>query len=559
MTTLVDTAGRPLRASASTAPDRPHEGARSRGFFMKNWRSGGLRSADADWLYDRDEVVARARDVARNEGIGAAAGMRVINAAVGHRWDFTSKPNWKALGISYEDARELGSQIDALWEMYAYGIHFQPDAERTKTFGQLLRMSAAHIFHDGEMVGLVEYADDEPTRFKTRLRIVDPDRLSNPNGLPPKTRLENGNTVTAGVERNPAGVPVRYWIREGHPSDLGAVPNMTWSPWARYSTNLGRPQVIHAFDQLRAGQTRGITRFVTVLKHFRSLSKFTEKTIEAATLNAMFLGFVKSNAGPSSIKDGVVDMDELAAFASERDDFYDEHPVEVDGVRMPVLGLDDDVTMQTTARDTSGFGEFTRSMVRLIAAGLGVTYEEISMDFSQVNYSSARAALLVAWKETLALRGLIEQQIAWPFFAAWLEEAFDLGLIMPPAGAPDFYDAIDAYVEGAWRGPGRGHIDPTKEVAAAAARIETGISTLEKECAEYDGSDWEETLEQQAREAAKRSDLRLAPLAGASVSDSTPEEDRQRDQRPSGGALAGVRAMADAPEHNAFLDARPGV
>jgi lambda family phage portal protein len=557
MTALVDTAGRPLRASASTAPDRPHEGARSRGFFMKNWRSGGLRSADADWLYDRDEVVARARDVARNEGIGAAAGMRVVNAAVGHRWDFTSKPNWKALGISYEASRELGSQIDALWEMYAYGIHFQPDAERTKTFGQLLRMSASHIFHDGEMVGLIEYADDEPTRFKTRLRVVDPDRLSNPNGLPPKSRLPNGNTVTGGVERNAAEVPVRYWIREGHPSDLGAVPNMTWSPWERYSTNLGRPQVIHAFDQLRAGQTRGITRFVTVLKHFRSLSKFTEKTIEAAALNAMFVGFVKSNAGPSAVKEGF-DADDVSDFAAERADWYDENPVEVDGVQMPVLGLDDDVTMSTTARDTSGFDSFTRSIIRLIAAGLGVTYEEISMDFSQVNYSSARAALLIAWKETLALRGLIEQQIAWPFFAAWLEEAFDLGLIVPPAGAPDFYDAIDAYVEGAWRGPGRGHIDPTKEVTAAAARIEAGISTLEKECAEYDGSDWEETLEQQAREVAKRAELRLAPSASAPALEASAEEDRQRDARPNNSALAVAAALADSPAHNAFLDARPG-
>ena len=556
MTALLDHMGRPMaKAEALGSPvrfDRPYESARRNGAFTGNWRPG-LRSADADWLNDRDEVIARSRDVGRNEGVGASASMRVVNSAVGFRWDFTSKPNGRALGITYEAARDLGQQIDAQWEQFAYGIHFQADAERTLTFGQLLRLSAAHIFNDGEMLGLIEWAEDEPTRFKTRLRVVDPDRLSNPNGRADNSRLENGNIIAGGIEKTYAGVPIRYWIREGHPSDLGARPSMNWNSWDRYSTDDGRPQVLHAFDKLRAGQSRGVTRFVSVLKLFRSLSKYTEKTIEAAALNALFLGFVKSNAGPSAVREGF-EADDLAAWAGEREDYYEENPVEVEGVRFPVLGPDDDVNMQTTARDTSGFDGFTRAILRLIAAALGVTYEELSMDFSQTNYSSARAALMIAWKETLALRGLIEQQIAWPFFAAWLEEAIDIGAVVLPDGAPAFWDAVDAYVEGRWRGPGRGHIDPTKEIAAAAARIEAGISTLEDECAEYDGSDWVEKLEQRARERDKRADLKQPDPAAADLAD-TPEADRQRDARPS--ALASVRAAADSPEHTAFLDARP--
>jgi capsid protein len=96
-----------------------------------------------------------------------------------------------------------------------------------------------------------------------------------------------------------------------------------------------------------------------------------------------------------------------------------------------------------------------------------VTYEELSMDFSQTNYSSARAALLIAWNETLALRGLLEAGVVWPYFAAWLEEAIDNGTIALPAGAPEFWDAPDAYCEGDWRGPARGYIDETKETEAA--------------------------------------------------------------------------------------------
>lgn len=548
--------GQPYPSPRSSAEvpgmDRKHEGAGRRGAFMANWRPS-LRSADADWLDDRDDVVARSRDVGRNEGVGASATMRTVNSAVGFRWDFTSKPNWIALGVSYEVARELGQRIGAAWEQYAYGIHFQADAERVLTFGGLLRLSAAHIFNDGEMLGVIEWAEDEGTQYCTRLRVVDPDRLSNPNGMADGARLENGNTVIGGVEKNAAQVPVAYWIRESHPGDLGSTAKRTWRRLTRYSTNLGRPQVLHAFDKLRASQTRGITRFASVLKLFKAFSTFTDKTLEAAALNALFLGFIKSSAGPSAVSESF-DADELAGWAADREDFYGDNPIEVMGAQLPVLGPDDDVQMQTTARDTSGFDSFTRSILRLIAAALGVTYEELSMDFSTTNYSSARAALMIAWKETLALRGLIEQQVAWLFFAAWLEEAIDIGTIVLPAGAPDFYDAIDAYVEGRWRGPGRGHIDPTKEVTAAAARIEAGISTLEDECAEYDGSDWEEKLEQQAREDAKKHDLDLIAGAASPYTDD-PEVDRQRDERPS--ALSRLRAMADSPEHAVFLDARP--
>lgn len=542
----------PRAQAHSEELSRTHEGAARRGPFMANWRPT-LRSADADWLDDRDDVVARSRDVGRNEGVGASATMRTVNSAVGFRWDFTSKPNWIALGISYEVARELGQRIGAAWEQYAYGIHFQADAERVLTFGGLLRLTAAHIFNDGEMLGVIEWAEDEGTKYCTRLRVVDPDRLSNPNGMADGTRLENGNTVIGGVEKNAAQVPVAYWIRESHPGDLGSTAKRSWRRLTRYSTNLGRPQVLHAFDKLRASQTRGITRFTSVLKLFKAFSTFTDKTLEAAALNALFLGFIKSNAGPSAVSESF-DDDALAGWAADREDFYAENPIEVKGAQLPVLGPDDEVQMQTTARDTSGFDGFTRSILRLIAAALGVTYEELSMDFSTTNYSSARAALLIAWKETLALRGLIEQQVAWLFFAAWLEEAIDIGTIVLPEGAPDYYDAIDAYVEGRWRGPGRGHIDPTKEITAAAARIEAGVSTLEDECAEYDGSDWEEKLEQQAREDAKKYDLRLRSSTVTAQPDD-PEGDRQRDERPS--ALSRASAMADSPEHNAFLDARP--
>src|SRR6185503_13148856 len=59
-----------------------------------------------------------------------------------------------------------------------------------------------------------------------------------------------------------------------------------------------------------------------------------------------------------------------------------------------------------------------------------------------------------------------------------------------------------------WIAPGKGWIDPVKEVQASQLAIETGISTLADEAA-ANGKDWEEVLEQQKRELTKRLELGL--------------------------------------------------
>jgi capsid protein len=51
-------------------------------------------------------------------------------------------------------------------------------------------------------------------------------------------------------------------------------------------------------------------------------------------------------------------------------------------------------------------------------------------------------------------------------------------------------------------------VDPVKEAKAAQLRMQIGLSTLEDECASQ-GLDWEEVLEQLAREKAKITELGL--------------------------------------------------
>ena len=164
----------------------------------------------------------------------------------------------------------------------------------------------------------------------------------------------------------------------------------------------------------------------------------------------------------------------------------------------------------TPSRPSTAFDAFTTSVFRHIATGLNIPYELLMKDFSKTNYSSARAALLEAWRFFSGRRAAMAQHFYQPIYELWFEEMVDRGEIE----APNFYELRAAYCAARWYGPGRGWVDPVKEGMAAVLRMQNNLSTLEAECAEQ-GRDWQEVLRQRAREQALMKSLGLdaAPVS----------------------------------------------
>jgi lambda family phage portal protein len=485
----------------------PYDGGRMRGQWFDRWRQA-IRSPDLEYLPYRDLAVARARDLVRNEPLAAAAVSRAKNSTIGRGWRLSAKPNARALKIDPAAAAELAGQIESEWRMHTEGHAFTSDSERRLTFGQQLRLACHGILADGEAVGVAEWAADEGTRYATRLRLVDPDRLSNPVNRINDAYWRNG------VESNRLGQPIRYWFRQAHPADyVWTGEAFEWIGVDRF-TPWGRPQVFHVYEHERAHQSRGVTKFVQSLKLFRGFSKFDDYTLQNAAANALYIGFVTSSSGPGPVSESL-SPEEHIRFSAARRAWYDKHPISADDeARFSVVPPGDEIKLATAPRQVAEHAAYARTIWRQIASSLDMTYEEVTMDFSQTNYSSARAALIYAKAATEARIGLIESQLVKPFYVAWLEEAFDRGYIVAPKGAPDFEDAIDAYAEARWIGPGQGSIDPVKEALAAAVRMELNLTTLDDEAA-GGGKYWEDQLHQAAREDKLRQELGLQPSDSA--------------------------------------------
>ncbi len=183
--------------------------------------------------------------------------------------------------------------------------------------------------------------------------------------------------------------------------------------------------------------------------------------------------------------------------------WYDTNSVTLGGVKIPHLFPGDDLKLQTAQDSDNGFSALEQALLRYIAAGLGVSYEQLSRDYSKVSYSSARASANESWRYFMGRRKFIAARLATQMFSCWLEEALLRGIIRPPRARFDFYQARSAWSRAEWIGAGRMAIDGLKEVQESVMRIEAGLSTYEKELALM-GEDYQDIFRQQVRESAER-------------------------------------------------------
>ncbi|WP_265518959.1 phage portal protein [Nitratireductor luteus] len=497
------------RMMASTA----YQGAGYDNPSLAKWRPGSF-SGQAALRWERPELVDRLNDAARNDGWSAAGVSRLVDNIVGSGWTLSAKPNFTSLNMSYEDAEEVADQIEALWRDYTLDVDKWCDAERSKTMSGILGLAARHRFGpDGEAFALVVWRDDAPG-FQTAVQVVDPGRCSNPMG-----RMDS-EFMRDGVEIDSYGAATAYYFRRAHPGDVfTGMPNQWIWDRVERQTEWGRPMVVHAFEQKRAGMTRGVSDWAPVIRSIKQYTDYEDFECQAALLNAVMAAFIETPFDPDELMDSLgVDGQSAVgnmygAISEAQKAYYGAAPIDMPGVRVNTLQPGETAKFTRPEHPNANFDVFVNAALRKIASAVGLTYEQLSMDWSKVNYSSARAALLEIWRGLTGKKSNIAAQFMGPIYRAFLEEVFDKGLVKLPAGAVPFEDNPAAWCHAEWIGPARGWIDPMREAEAAGMRISTNLSTLQAESAEQ-GRDWKMDAMQKKRERDFYIKLGLDPDSG---------------------------------------------
>lgn len=518
--------GAPMRAramaggeTAHVAASRTHQDVAR--WYPRNWSAQGALS------YDRQLLSARIHDLARNDGWAGAGVQRLVDNVIGAGWRLVAKPNARALGISQEESDQLAAEMEAVWRDYCEDPDCLGDVGGQHSVGMQQALAFAHWAWDGEAFGVFYYLD-RPGKYATALNVIDPDRLSTPQGMIEGPNLRDGIRLGSNGER------LGYYVRVGHPDDpsqLTGAMGARWEYVAR-STAWGRRVVIHHYEPTRAGQLRGAPLLRSVVKKMRMIGRYDEVELQAAVLNALLTAFIETPLDQEALAASLAGNGEEDPYTKARAAYHEAGPISMDGVRVNFQYPGEKVNIAPATRPASGFEQFQRAGLRNMASAAGMSYEQWTMDWSQVNYSSARAALLEVWRGLTARQGHFVGGFQQPWYCNVMEEAIETGRIKLPAGWPSFQEKRGAYCSARWIGPGRGWVDPEKEAKGAGLRMEHGLSTLERECAEQ-GLDWQEVLQQRARERNEmlRLGLPMPESSRADPAQPAPREE-QEDRRP---------------------------
>lgn len=520
-TGLIDTDGRPIsgkaiarirqRASLHGGQSFAYDGAVIASQSMDGWNPY-IRSPDGEINDHRDRMVARARDLLRNDGYAAGLINRLLDAAIGASFEPIPQPNWRVLSryasaLDATWAAEFAAAVRAEWQLWAEDTACHADAERTLTVPQMFRLAFRHKLVDGEgLIALLwtpERVGGGAARYATALQVVDPDRLSNPY------QAIDTHNRRGGVEVDPLGAPVGYHLRRAHQADwFDATAAMVWDYFPR-ETPWGRPIVVHDFDRERAGQHRGVGLLTPVLAQFKMRAKLDMVTLQAAALRAVLGFFVKSPYDAEQIRMAMeAEADsaqklEPSYYQDMRAAWHGEHDVSVGGVRVPILAPGESMETVSGGERATDFDVFQSAFLRCFAAASGQSAEEVSGDFRETNYSSHRGAVLQAWRTLLRRRRDFQVNTATPVYAAFLEEALDARLRdLMPRNAPSFAELRAAYARAMWIGPGRGWVDPVKESQGAILQLQAGMTTLSEVTAGVSGRYWLDVLDERAVEEA---------------------------------------------------------
>lgn len=480
------------------------EGATRMSREMATWQPA-IISPDRQINDAKDMADARGRDIVQNDGYAMGAVNMHRDSIVGAQFRLNSQPDFETIGADEGWAEEFQRVIEGRFNLIADSEECYLDASRSMTLTSMIRLAVGGFVMTGEVLATAEWLRGAMRPCRTAVQFISPTRLSNPDGRADEENLRRG------VVRDRYGAAESYWIRTSHPGDFFSF-GANESRWVNVPAKKpwGRRQVIHVIDRLLPDQTRGISAMVSVLKEMRMTKRFKDVVLQNAVVNASYAAAVESEL-PSDVVfasmgaggQGMSNM--LGEYLKALTDYVGSgQNISVDGVKMPHLFPGTKLALKPMGTPGGVGTDFEESLHRHIAAGLDLSYEQFSRDFSKTNYSSARASMAETWKSMNAKKKLVADRTASNIYALVLEEEWNAGNLPVPKGRKlsDFYtDPIfrEALMRATWIGATRGQIDEMKETQAAVLRIKTGLSTYEEESSRL-GIDFRQTFRQLARE-----------------------------------------------------------
>lgn len=450
---------------------------------LSRWTSSA-GSADSDLEGDLDALRERSRDLIRNNPLAAGAVAVKVTNVVGTGLKLSAQIDREALGLSDDQADEW--EMIAEREFNAWASTPDCDITRTSNFAELQWLAFRSVLENGDAFALLPSGSSASDDYTTRVQLLEADRVSNPN------RRRDTSELSAGVQRDANGAPSSYWITSAHPGSTGAS-TVTWSEFQAFGANSGRRNVLHLYNRLRIGQSRGIPDLAPVVEALKSLGEYSKAELDAAVVTS-YLTIITKTDNRAGLGLGAYGVD--GDSSDDRTEPYTLGPATV----LDLKGGEDVSTIDPN-RPNRNFDPFTLSMLRQIGMALELPFEVLVKHFT-ASYSAARAAMEDAKRFFKGRRAWLAAHFCQPIYETIIDEAVAMGKLQ----APGYFDSPAirrAYLGDArlqWVGDAWTSIDPVKQVKSDELAVNMGWKTNSEVTAEMTGGDWEKKQRRRRRE-----------------------------------------------------------
>ena len=467
-----------------------------------------ITDADSSVSWDLNRLRARARDNVRNVPVATALIKRTCDHAIGAN-GLTLHPqvDREVLGISEDQAVDWQDKTESEWKLYSEST--ECDYYRTLTFPEMTYLTLQSELEGGDCFTVFTNVKRPGSDYNLKLQTIEAEYISNPN------YQTNTSNLIEGIEKR-SGVPYKYYISQKHPGDrIGNLQNK-WFERLIYNPETGRRNVLHHFDKIRPGQTRGVPVLGPVTGKLLQIGRLSNAELLAAVINSFYTLVLQgppadtklSKSAPTETNTTATDEDKLTMGAGS----------------IWRLKTGSSVEAFDPKRPNAQFEPFFQAMVSEIGAAVGVPRSLILMSFDK-SYSASRGEVLLAWVYFLAKRTHTAVSYCQPTYTAFLDEAVATGRIIAPGYFSD-YRIKNAYCGSAynqWTGPTRPAIDELKEANALEKLHSLGTQSLQEITAKTTGKQWRKVNEQIIRENKLRAVKGIEPP----IEDEIIEEDEE--------------------------------
>ena len=422
---------------------RAYDGARAgrRGASF----TAGATSANVEIGVALARLRDRSRDLARN----TSAGSRILDVHVGH-----------TIGTGITAVPDTGvDRIDRiLGELWAEWCE-RSDVEGINSFGGQQAIAFRSMLEGGEgLIRRIPLRTSSGERVPLKLQVLEGDFIDSARDQ----GIFDGRSSRLGVGLGEWDRRTGYWLHAQHPGDF----TFHGAPYASQFVDFD--DVIHLYKPQRAGQVRGVPVFAPILMSARDLADVQDAIVVKQRVEACFAGFVTRK------EEGAISLNP------------DKDRKRIDQMRPGMVSYLEEGESITFGQP-SGQGQFEPvwlTTMYSLAAGAGLTFDQVTGDLRQANYSSLRAGKIEQRRLTEQTQTLVLVPQMMRRVTGWFVEAAIMAGVLKDRRGGYRFDFVMPAVE---------PIDPRKDLEADILAVRAGRMTPQEFIGSW-GQDWRKVV-----------------------------------------------------------------